>query len=367
MERQLERQKEPEPEMDTYDRGLLLGIEMTRRRQEGKVLLKGEEIPIRQERNGIARRYISHSNAHEIGAPGWDHLSCLHMQTGRRGKHTHRGGGRLLFCLEGRGVTINNDVELHWERGDLELLPVTRTENSHEHFNLDMGKPCRLLVMSFNPFKEAVANETRQVKDAAEFQGPERPEIYRPDNFVPQLAYIEGYKIEFDHQKPANLLDDLFLRRNMWREYMSKARWLVKQKDQPLETNRNGIYRWYIHPSFNDVAMKQILFWVHEIPAGSRSGKQKFQGGRIHFVIEGNGYSIVNDRKYNWGPEDVLLPPVISGGVVVQHFNTDPAHPARLACAEPNWYDIMGLDMACGFEQIEDCPEWESLHRESRA
>mgnify|MGYP001559452866 CR=1 FL=1 len=39
-------------------------------------------------------------------------------------------------------------------------------------------------------------------------------------------------------------------------------------------------------------------------------------------------------------------------------FHADPSKPAKLAVAEPNWYDIMGVDLAAGFEQLEDAPEY---------
>lgn len=357
MERMMERKREPEPGVDSYDANLAFRIEMTRRRKEGKVLLKAQDIPWQLTRQGHSKIYCNFANWNELAAPGWT-IATTNDKV-RRGKHTHRGGGRLLFCLEGRGRTINNDVNLDWEKGDVELLPVTRTENSHEHFNLDVGKPCRLLGIMFWPFMEATANETRQVADAPEFKGERKEELYRPKDFVSEQALLEGYPIQFEGPPPT-LLHDLFLRRNQWRERMGKARWIIKEKDQPLETNPMGIYRWYIHPSFDDVAMKAILYWVHEIPPGSCSGKQKFQGGRIHFVLEGRGYSLINGIKYEWGPEDLIISPIISGGVVVQHFNSNANNPVRLACAEPNWYDILGVDMASGFEQLEDCPEWKA-------
>lgn len=361
MERLSERSREPEPGLDRYDASLLFKIEKSRQRREGKVLLKAKDFPLQLNRNGYGRLYCNSTNWDELAAPGWS-ISRNSAQNIARGKHTHRGGGRLLYCLEGHGRTINNDVNLDWEKGDVELLPITRTENSHQHFNKQQGKPCGQLVLMFWPFMEATANESRQVSNAPDWKGEKKEELYRPADFVPDQALLEGYPIEVKG-RPATLLDDLFLRRNKWREYMSKARWIIKEKDQPLETNRMGIYRWYVHPSFDDVAMKAILFWVHDIPPNSHSGKQKIQGGRIHFVIEGHGYSMINDVRYDWGPEDLLLSPVIAGGVTVQHFNSDPGHPARLACAEPNWYDIMGPDMASGFEQLEDCPEWKVSKR----
>lgn len=361
MEKQFERVRESEPEEDSYERRIKWWKEKTQQREQGKVLIRSSDLSWRRNRQGYGKHYCDMFSWPELAAPGWI-IGRTDQQHYKRGEHTHRGGGRLLFCLEGRGRTINNGVNLDWEKGDLELLPVTRTENVHAHFNLDEGKPCGLLVMMFWPFMEATANETRQVSDAPDWEGESKPELYRPKDFVRKQAYLEGYKIRFEGAKPANLLDDLFERRNQWRERFDKSRWIIKQKDQPLETNRNGIYRWYIHPSFDDVALKQVLFWTHEIPPGSRSGKQKFQGGRIHFVVEGHGYSVINGMRYEWGPEDLLMAPIVAGGVLVQHFNADPVRPARLACAEPNWYDMLGVDMACGFEQIEDCPEWEAIH-----
>ncbi len=353
--------REPEAVDESYDRSLAWRIEMNRRKKEGKVLFRGQELPWRLTRLGYGKTYCSHLNWPEMGAPGWG-IHCQSMQHYRRGKHTHQGGGIVIYCLEGRGRTVNNDIAMDWVKGDVEILPVTRTENSHEHFNLDEGKNCRYMAFSFWPFAEAVAKETRQVTDAPDWKGPKREDLYRPKDFVPQQAYLEGYPIKFDGT-PTNLLDDLFLRRNKWRDYMSKARWLVKEKDQPLETNRMGIYRWFLHPSFDDVVFKALVVWIQEIPPGSRSGKQKFQGGRAHFVTEGHGYSMVNGIRYDWGPEDLLIPPIISGGVAVQHFNTDSAQPVKMVCAEPNWYETLGIDMACGFEQLEDCPEWQAMQK----
>ncbi len=361
MEKVKERSREAEPRLDGYDSSLLYKIELSRKRREGKVLLRAQDIPWELGRQGYGRTYCNFLNWDQLATPGWN-INRTQQQTFGRGKHTHRGGGRVLYCLEGKGRTINNGINLDWEKGDVELLPVTRTENSHEHFNLDPGKPCGMLVLMFTPFMDATANETRQEKDAPDWKGVREQKLYRPEDFVPDQALLEGYPLDFDGP-PETLLDDLYLRRNRWREYMSKARWIIKEKDQRTETNRMGLYRWFIHPSFDDVAFKAILFWTHEIPPGSCSGKQKLQGGRIHFVIEGHGHSIVNGIRYDWGPEDLIMTPVIAGGVVVQHFNSDPGQPAKLACAEPNWYEILGMDMAAGFEQLEDCPEWKASRR----
>lgn len=361
MEKQVERQREREPEPDGYDRLLKWTREKARQRNEGKILIKDSEVPWFQSRQGYGKQYVTYLTFDKVSAPGWT-VTLTNQQYVPRGKHTHRGGGRLLYALEGKGRTINNDVNLDWEQGDLELLPVTITENVHEHINLEPGKPSCMLVLRFWPFQEAVANETRQITDSPDWKGKRNEELYRPADFVPQSAYISGYDVDID-SPPQTLLDDIFLRRNRWRQMMEKARLIVKAKDQPLEVNRMGIYRWFIHPSFTDVALRQILFWTHDIPPGSHSGTQKHQGGRIHFVVDGRGYSFIDGKRYDWERHDLFMLPVKSGGVLVQHWNADPENPVKLAVAEPNWYDILGVDMACGFEQIDDCPEYSSKRK----
>lgn len=357
MERELERLREKSPEPTQYDRHLEWMQERSRLRNAGKVIIKADEAPWQLSRHGYHRIYVNCFTWDQVGAPGWEVPSYM-QATMKRGKHTHRGGGRLLYVVEGHGCTVNNDITYEWEAGDLEILPVTRFENSHEHFNLDPTRIVRVFAPAFWPMMECLAYETRQVTDSPEWTGPKNERIYRPDDFIAANAQVEGYEIKFNGP-PKDLLDDLFLRRNRWREMMSKARWIVKKNDQPLEINRMGIYRWYVHPSFTDVAARHLLFWTQEIPPGSRSGKQKQQGGRVHLVEEGRGYTIIDGVKHEWEKDDLMLLPIKSGGVVFQHFNADPERPVKLAVSEPNWYDILGVDLACGFEQLENAPEYQ--------
>ncbi|MBI4332008.1 MAG: hypothetical protein HY673_12070 [Chloroflexi bacterium] len=352
MERQLERLREAEPQQDNYEFLLRWKMEQSRKRQGGTVLMKANSVPLQATRQVHVRMYTGPHNWGGLAVPGWVITRSWHVV--EPGKHTHSGGGVLLYIREGRGYTMNNGVRLDWEKGDLELLPVARTENEHQHFNLNPGQPCGRVAVRFWPFMEAVAYETRQVENAAGWKGPVGQDLFRPADFVSPNALLEGPEVQPD----GTLLDDLFVRRNRWREMMAKARWVVKAKDCVVEKNRMGLYRWYVHPSFTDVVCKHILFWTHEIPPGSRSGKQKHQGGRIHFVLQGRGYTMVDGQRYDWDEEDLLMLPINRGGVVFQHFNNNPGAPALMLVAEPNWSDILGMDLACGFEQLEASPDY---------
>ena len=158
-------------------------------------------------------------------------------------------------------------------------------------------------------------------------------------------------------KKNVNLLEALFERRDRQRAMLAKSIKVVDGDNLPVENNRMGIYRWYLHPDKEDVAVRTMLFWAEEIPPGSRSGIQKHQGGRLHYVQEGQGYTDIDGVKYEWEKGDMILLPIRAQGVTFQHFNTDPQNQARLVCAEPNWFDALGVDLGSGFEQIESSPD----------
>ena len=159
-------------------------------------------------------------------------------------------------------------------------------------------------------------------------------------------------------KKNVDLLEALFERRDRERALLAKSTKVVDGDNLPVENNRMGIYRWYLHPDKEDVALRTMLFWAEEIPPGSKSGKQKHQGGRLHYVQEGQGYTDIDGVKYEWEKGDMILLPVRPQGVTFQHFNTDSRNKARLVCAEPNWYDATGVDLGSGFEQIENSPDY---------
>ncbi len=157
-----------------------------------------------------------------------------------------------------------------------------------------------------------------------------------------------------------NLLNELFRMRDDWRERMSKAASLVKGKDLPWEINRHGKMKWYLHPALQDRAIRSLIVFVQEIPPLSRTGKQKHQGGLVHYILEGRGYTILNGKRYDWEEGDCVVLPILPDGVQYQHFNSDPDKPVLFIAAQSNLFDALGVDLGSGFEQSEDAPEYPS-------
>ena len=155
-----------------------------------------------------------------------------------------------------------------------------------------------------------------------------------------------------------NYWDEMLALRDRQRAQRKNALQVIEEQELPLESNRQGLMRWYMHPSITDTALTTLLFFHQEIPPGGRSGKLKFQGGQVMLIIEGKGYTMIDGVKYPWEMGDVLNLPLRNNGIIVQHFNSDPDKPAKFVAAEPNWFSCTGVDRGCGFEQLEDAPEY---------
>jgi gentisate 1,2-dioxygenase len=159
-------------------------------------------------------------------------------------------------------------------------------------------------------------------------------------------------------KESVNLLDQLLERRDREREIVKNARMVINGEEVPLENNHMGLYRWFLHPAMENIGTRALIVWVQEIPPGSHSGKQKTQGGQVHIVLEGCGYTMIDGVKHDWEENDAIFLPLLPDGTVHQHFNADPEKWAKLLVVEPNLTDPLGVDKESGFEQLEDSPDY---------
>jgi hypothetical protein len=156
-----------------------------------------------------------------------------------------------------------------------------------------------------------------------------------------------------------NFWDELLALRDRQRADRKDGMQVLKRRDLPLEANRQGFMRWYMHPEIKDTVLSTYLSFEQEIPPGSRSGRVKFQGGQVIYVIAGRGYTLLDGVKHPWAAGDVINLPLRRGGIVVQHFNEDAEAPARFLAVEPNLFACTSVDRGSGFEQLEDAPEFQ--------
>jgi len=155
----------------------------------------------------------------------------------------------------------------------------------------------------------------------------------------------------------STLYEELLRLRDEDRERRKNAVVLVKGKELPWERNPQGKMKWYLHPSIQNTALKTFLLYEQEIPPGGRSGRQRYQGGQVLYVLEGRGYTVIDGVRYDWEEGDVVQLPLKAEGIVYQHFNADRERRARLLACEPNLIGAVGVDRGSGFEQLEDAQD----------
>jgi gentisate 1,2-dioxygenase len=161
-----------------------------------------------------------------------------------------------------------------------------------------------------------------------------------------------------DDAPARNLFDELIALRDEQRSSRQVA--LVKRKDVPWEINRHGIMQWYMHPSLTHTAHQAEIIYVQRIPAGSRSGRQRQQGGGLFYVLSGRGRTIVDGETFWWGRHDCLQLPIREDGVLFQHFNEDSEVDAELIYVEAGLTQALGVDRGTSFAEVADAPEYDA-------
>ena len=151
----------------------------------------------------------------------------------------------------------------------------------------------------------------------------------------------------------ANHWDELIALRDRQRERAKRGVQVVRGDELAQENNAHGLMRWYMHPAIESTILNTLLFFEQELPPHSRSGRLKFQGGQVMYILQGAGYTLVDGVKHPWKAGDVLNLPVRRDGIVVQHVNDDPETAAKFLACEPNFVDAAGVDRGSGFELLE--------------
>jgi quercetin dioxygenase-like cupin family protein len=150
----------------------------------------------------------------------------------------------------------------------------------------------------------------------------------------------------------------------------AKRKKIVRPSDMPWEMARQGLLKHLLNEQMN-TRMETVDAYMQVIPPGSRSGKHRHLAEECLYVLEGRGYDLHQDcdveitdtyhwkpqaeiKRYEWEAGDVIYVPP---STIHQHFNADPARPARLISVTNRVYKYCGLN---DLEQIEDAPEYDS-------
>jgi hypothetical protein len=138
------------------------------------------------------------------------------------------------------------------------------------------------------------------------------------------------------------------------RERSRTGKIVIRGAERPYKQNRQGYIQLFLSREVvEDSALKDWSVFVHEIHR--HSGTHRHQGGLALFVLEGEGYTVVNGERIDWEAGDLILLPITAGGCEHQHFNRHADKPCKWIAFihKPMWDEIGSY-----IEQVETSPDY---------
>ena len=139
---------------------------------------------------------------------------------------------------------------------------------------------------------------------------------------------------------------------------------VVKSSQMPMERSPDGLIKWIINEKM-DTKECCLDIYMQFLPPGKASGKHRHLSEEVFFVLEGSGYDLHWDvkfdcqdkmefewqeepQKFEWKMGDfVYIPPYCAH----KHFNADGKNEARIIVINSRIVKPMGFDW---FEQLEN-------------
>jgi quercetin dioxygenase-like cupin family protein len=153
--------------------------------------------------------------------------------------------------------------------------------------------------------------------------------------------------------KEADVYENVLRRNAELRQRARETPVVYRGREIGWQQGRQGLLKFYLSQGKDGTASMPFSVFIHEIR--THSGKHRHQGGLVIYVLEGHGYTLVDDARIDWEEGDLILLPIKPEGVLHQHFNLGRDGFCRwLACV----YRPFGSAMGNLFEQKEDSPDW---------
>ncbi len=137
------------------------------------------------------------------------------------------------------------------------------------------------------------------------------------------------------------------------RERARTGKIVLRGKEVPWRQGRQALSKSFLSShGTNDTAAQDWVCFIHDVK--HQSGKHRHQGGIQLFVLEGEGYTMVDGKRVDWEKWDLIVLPVRPNGCEHQHFNEKGKTAKWMAFRYSPFTKVLGSM----FEQVEDSPDW---------
>ncbi len=213
-------------------------------------------------------------------------------------RHLHDA---VLFVCDGQGTTTIDGADHHWEAWDALHTPAW---SWHRHQNRDRARPARLLAITDAPLIAALRlSRSEDIGDAAPSSEP-------------------------DSQKPsstASVYERELLQAHQAQGEQAAARKITHYRDVTLRVSPRGTRTALLVDSSLGFKTSGLSMAIFEMAPGKSQARHRHPGEAILYIVRGRGYTVIDERRYNWQAGDAVL---VHHYAWHQHFNDDPDQPA---------------------------------------
>jgi gentisate 1,2-dioxygenase len=226
-------------------------------------------------------------------------------------------------------------VQHPWEAGDFVCVPFFAW---HKHFVVAEDQELMHMAVTTGPFGIATGLAIYESEEQPEYwvyaqEGEEAQRTLIPGGAeVPAGGKIEIEQSQWKPEAPSGegppTPHELYYEQLSWavaEEARRRAAKVVsKWSELRWGATPMGRMAYAVHPRLGFYT-KVLSTAVAEIPPGRRSGAHRHTYEETNYVLSGEGYAIIEDRRYDFKSGDVLVIPVFAWH---QYFNTG-SEPAR--------------------------------------
>jgi quercetin dioxygenase-like cupin family protein len=293
-------------------------------------------------------------------------ITCafVHLQPGRSTEPVRGVPSGLVYILEGKGKSVQDNAAHPFEQGDLVVVPpytqhqLIADAATEVHAWAPEVRFWHLMgllrhevenISAVPPEAEPIQEGGRQgFRITTEAMGREQDvEVYLGPNERLEEFFTSRRKIS--QSSTGHTKYDYFLQ-------------LVEQENAELQTLprvlRAADLAWedtvfgrmkYFIDYWTPALARGLDVFVLQLPPGGRSGKHRHFGEEILLVTKGRGYDIHDGVRHDWAKGDLIAVP---SAAVHQHFNSA-TEPAELVSVVLQQAANLNMD---GLEHLEDAP-----------
>jgi gentisate 1,2-dioxygenase len=233
----------------------------------------------------------------------------------------------VIYVLKGHGYSVVDGKEYPWQAGDFISVPVFAWHMNHS----DLGDDFLWLAGTTSPFATAMGTAIFEEEAYPEYwifaqKGEETMKTLIPGGAEApskETMEFEASKWIAESDKntepsPAELYSEQLMRAHVDEKQRRSGKVVARGAELRFGSTPMGRVAYAVEPRLGFFS-KLLTTLIAEVPAGKHSGAHRHFYEETNYILSGQGYSLIEDQKYEWKQGDVLVIPLFSWH---QHFNT---------------------------------------------